>query len=330
MGTYLHLFKTQNDFESVYSDEERYIEPWTSLVKENGNITFNKPIIPPHDYSQDYLTFKIQSDGDIIWHANESVYAKTISYSKDDGKTWTEVIATTGTDKKITVIAGDVVLFKGNNDSYINNSFSGTTCEFEIEGNIMSLINEISFNELTTFTTNNVFNGLFQCCKNLKRSENLILPVTELTNSCYNNMFYECISLTTAPILPATKMKDYCYCQMFTRCISLTTAPELPATTLANRCYYNMFVGCTSLTTAPELPATTLAYSCYYRMFNGCSSLNYIKCLATDISATNCTQSWVYGVPSSTGTFVKNPNMTSWGSGYNGIPNGWTVQDATE
>ena len=61
-------------------------------------------------------------------------------------------------------------------------------------------------------------------------------------------------------------------------------------------------------------------------MFSGCSSLNYIKCLATDISATDCTGNWVSGV-ASTGTFVKNASMTSWTEGTSGIPNGWTVQD---
>jgi hypothetical protein len=89
-----------------------------------------------------------------------------------------------------------------------------------------------------------------------------------------------------------------------------------------------MFRGCSSLATVPELPATTLAYCCYQNMFNGCTSLNYIKCLATDISATNCTQNWVMNAASS-GTFVKNPNMSSWTSGTNGIPNGWTIQDAS-
>lgn len=59
----------------------------------------------------------------------------------------------------------------------------------------------------------------------------------------------------------------------------------LPATTLVSNCYSNMFYGCTSLTQAPELPATTLASECYRNMFYGCSNLNYIKMLATDISA---------------------------------------------
>jgi hypothetical protein len=75
------------------------------------------------------------------------------------------------------------------------------------------------------------------------------------------------------------------------------------------------------------LPATTLAGGCYQSMFQKCTSLNYIKCLATDISATKCTYFWFrYG--SSTGTFIKHPNMTSWTTGTSGIPSGWTVVDA--
>ena len=98
----------------------------------------------------------------------------------------------------------------------------------------------------------------------------------------------------------------------------------LPATTLKNDCYHHMFYGCSNLTTAPELPAPTLAQGCYGEMFGGCSKLNYIKCLATNISARNCTINWVPGV-ASTGTFVKNPDMASWTAGTSGIPEGWTV-----
>ena len=113
---------------------------------------------------------------------------------------------------------------------------------------------------------------------------------------------------------------------MFRYCTSLTTAPNLPATTLVKGCYYGMFFGCTSLTTAPELLATTLVQECYYDMFKNCSRLNYIKCLATDISASFCLTGWVADI-SSTGTFVKASGVT-WPSGNSGIPNGWTVIDA--
>jgi hypothetical protein len=89
-----------------------------------------------------------------------------------------------------------------------------------------------------------------------------------------------------------------------------------------------MFYGCTSLVTAPELPATTLANGCYQSMFGGCSKLNYIKMLATNISASSCLSNWV-SIVSSTGTFVKNPAMTSLPNGTSGIPNGWTVVNNT-
>jgi hypothetical protein len=63
-------------------------------------------------------------------------------------------------------------------------------------------------------------------------------------------------------------------------------------------------------------------------MFNNCVSLNYIKCLATDTSAEDCTTNWLYNV-SATGTFVKAPNST-WTTGANGIPDGWTVVENTD
>lgn len=57
----------------------------------------------------------------------------------------------------------------------------------------------------------------------------------------------------------------------------------------------------------------------------GCVSLNYIKMLATDISATSCLVNWVRGV-SPTGTFVKSKDATWDVRGASGIPEGWTVE----
>jgi hypothetical protein len=182
------------------------------------------------------------------------------------------------------------------------------------------------------------------------------LPATALADKCYEEMFLGCTGLTTAPELSAISLgigcckgmfsgctslvnapdltranvRSGCYCYMFGNCTSLTIAPELPAilTTGDTECYYGMFEGCTSLTVAPELPSPTLALACYSRMFYRCSLINHIKCLATNISAFNCTTNWVYGV-SSSGTFEKNQNMSSWTTGVNGIPANWTVTDAS-
>ena len=201
-----------------------------------------------------------------------------------------------------------------------------------------------------TTLANYCYQEMFQGCTSLTTAP--ALPATTLADSCYSVMFQGCTSLTQAPALPATTLKTYCYYFMFGNCTSLTSAPALPATTLADSCYRYMFYGCTSLTTAPALPATTLAdwcydfmfcnctkltqapelpasalsKSCYQHMFMSCSSLNYIKCLATDISATFCTDYWVLGV-ASTGTFVKAASMNDWTEGNSGIPTGWTVID---
>ena len=169
------------------------------------------------------------------------------------------------------------------------------------------------------------YQNMFYNCTSLTTAP--ALPAITLAGSCYASMFNGCTSLTTVTELPATTLATWCYDSMFLGCTSLTSAPELPAITLENYCYQNMFDGCTSLTTAPELPATTLKSQCYRYRFRNCTSLNYIKCLATDISASRCTTGWVRGVASK-GTFVKASSMTSWTPGDNGIPTGWTVQNA--
>ena len=173
-----------------------------------------------------------------------------------------------------------------------------------------------------TILADSCYDNMFSGCTSLTTAPTL--PATTLASECYSYMFNGCTSLVNAPELPATTLAENCYEYMFNNCKSLTSAPALPATTLEYYCYFYMFRGCTNLVNAPVLSATTLAEGCYSEMFNGCTNLNYIKCLATDISATNCTSSWVTNV-ASTGTFIKASSMSSWTTGDNGIPNGWTV-----
>lgn len=147
--------------------------------------------------------------------------------------------------------------------------------------------------------------------------------------NCFAYLFHNCSAILNVDyslLSGFTTLTKGCYRNMFKGCAALTTVPELPAETLAEGCYNSMFIGCTSLTTAPELPATTLEYGCYTGMFTNCTNLNYIKCLATDISASNCTYYWVNGV-AATGTFVKAASMEDWTTGNSGIPSGWTVRD---
>ena len=183
---------------------------------------------------------------------------------------------------------------------------------------------ELPATTLADFCYQNMFSG----CTSLATAPK-ILPATTLASKCYYEMFRGCTSLTNAPELPATTLVKFCYDGMFEGCTSLTTAPKiLPATTLEISCYSYMFRGCTSLTTAPELPATKLANYCYQKMFSGCTNLNYVKMLATDISAGYSLDYWLNNV-STTGTFVKAAGATI-RSGVSGIPNGWTVQETEQ
>ncbi len=172
-----------------------------------------------------------------------------------------------------------------------------------------------------TTLVDNCYQEMFSACSSLASAPEL--PATTLADWCYNLMFSGCSSLTTPPELPVTNLKQHCYGSMFYSCKNLAVAPELPATNLKRYCYDSMFYGCTSLTSAPDLPAATLEGYCYREMFKGCSSLNSVTCLATDISATDCTTDWLDGV-AATGTFTQAPGV-AWPTGANGIPSGWTV-----
>ena len=251
----------------------------------------------------EYLTFEIISGGTIKW---ENYYSgtgsgKTIEYSKNGGN-WSTITSSSGSSApSISVSNGDIIRFRGNNQSYNGNGVFTTNVTFNVYGNIMSLINSTNFSGLTALSGSNNFYVLFANCSKLKDAGSLVLPATTLANSCYE--------------------------QMFAGCSGLTRAPELPATTLAKSCYCAMFQECRSLTTAPALSATTLVQNCYEQMFSDCESLLKITCLATNISASYCTYLWVDGTPTSDGVFYKNPSMNNWTTGVNGIPEGWTVRD---
>ena len=220
-----------------------------------------------------------------------------------------------GDDKKavpdgtpIDVAVGDKVSFYGDgtnitaySDGSTNTNIKGGTAEVKVYGNIMSLVDEDNFATNKTLTADYTFYRLFKNYTTLKDASDLLLPATTLAYACYNGMFRDCTSLTTAPAeIPAMTMASQCCGGMFRDCTSLTTAPKLPATTLGYACYYYMFSGCTSLIAAPELPATDLtgASYCYCSMFQGCTSLTAAPELKATKIADNCYNSMFKGCTS--------------------------------
>lgn len=181
----------------------------------------------------------------------------------------------------------------------------------------------------------NCYSSMFNNCTSLVYAFSE-LPGEILEQSCYETMFFNCTSLQTAPEILGTTARSSCCRNMFSRCSSLVTGPsKLYSLTLDNECYAYMFHYCTSLTAAPELPAPVLAYRSYYYMFYWCTSLEYIKCLATDFSATSCLEYWVFNVGGTNnppyGTFVIEPGVEWPLAGNNnrfaGYPLRWSIID---
>lgn len=293
----LRLFSTTAEADEAYAND--YEEPWTSLTEEDGEVRYNKSVYDTP------LTFDIISGGTIKWTSFTTGGNKTIEYNKN-GAGWTEITSSTA-GTPITVSTGDKVQFRGDNATYYEGYNkpaarfrSDASLRLNIEGNIMSMVNSANYASLKTLVSADTFNYFFGML-NVIDASGLLLPATALTRGCYM--------------------------LMFDGCQNLTSAPELPATTLAEECYMDMFRECLALQRGPDLPAPVLAASCYYGLF-WTSGVRNVKCLATDISATDCTTYWLNGAPSAGGTFTKAASMNDWPRSTDGIPAGWTVVDA--
>ena len=273
-----------------------------------------------------------------------------LQYSTD-GKSWSTY------SSELNINQGQTLYLKGNNPTGWSSSGSvysylSIAGDVSVSGNVMALLDNGAKSgeegDITDIPCDYCFYDLFRDSTGITSVSEDFLPATNLANSCYRDMFYQCTTLTNAPELPATTLKDSCYYGMFENCTSLTNAPELPATTLTPRCYASMFYKCSSLTTAPELPATNLARDCYAWMFSSCSALTTAPELPATTLTTGCYQCmfkncislksikigytgnydytyfdyWVNDVASS-GTFYYN-GITQTAQDFQ-LPSGWTT-----
>ncbi|MBR0045760.1 MAG: hypothetical protein IJP75_02605 [Bacteroidaceae bacterium] len=340
-----HIGSTSADVVTYSFEEGEVVKHVNTIIDyscEATTVIYTKVELGP-SMTETPLTFEAVEDGSITvnWGEWSTPSLDAIQYKLNDEE-WTDVAWNT----PISLAANDVISFRGDNGTcYNEEEWAGFHFECSndcyVYGNVMSLIDKDGFATNTTLTAPYAFFQLFmradfESNTTIKNhpTKDIVLPATTLTINCYDQMFSSCEGITRAPALPATTLEEWCYSAMFMGCSALTSAPALPAITLAESCYADMFINCTNLTTAPDLPAPTLAEGCYSSMFSSCTSLNYVKCLATDISADYCTVNWLGNV-AETGTFVKAESMEGWSVGpdvndndnVNGIPEGWTVMN---
>ena len=266
-ASFTGIFRTTDNIQSGQICVEDCTIPITS-DDYDGNfaadqtLAANKYYTVTRSFDPQWDGFKIKAS-----QASTSInFYYAVEFSRDNGSSWTTYT------EALSMNAGEELCVKGTIAA-----FDGTNPLFTpdkactIYGNVGSLLG-------VGATPAYAFTGATNVNIEAGKADTL-LPSTDLTASCYKEMFKGCTSLTVPPTLPATTLAASCYESMFEGCTKLASLPGsfLPAGgegggSLAASCYKAMFKGCTGLTAFPELPATTLAESCYESMFENCTN----------------------------------------------------------
>ena len=199
-------------------------------------------------YTKQYLTFEALGDCTFTFYypndigTSDSPILTHISYSVDNGETWVTEEFEPETEKTVTpplIKKGETILWKADGCTFDYND--GDNCyfssdeEYNVYGNIMSLIYEDDFADKNALLEGHSFGNLFEA-NDIVSAENLVLPATTLTQNCYDSMFLECMALTTGPTLPATTLTSGCYNSMFAGCGGLNFVKMLATDISASGC----------------------------------------------------------------------------------------------
>ena len=309
MESYIHLYKTNEEFTAAYNSPN-YKEPWLSLTEDTMAISYSKILTAITFNSITWVT-DIPATGGTATKDNCTfeVYAKYDNGSFLDISSIVTVTGELGVPSstegqrhevgQLTLTAsyggftstGSVTVYQAAVD------FSTKPLTFSIlsDGAINWTASNTDITKTVEYKVNN--GGWAYITSNTSSSAPTINVVkgdkiqfrgnNEQYGIDYNN--YNSFSGSTAlfkakgnimSLIYGDDFKNkltisstYAFARLFRNCTNLVSAENLvlPATTLADSCYSNMFQDCTSLTTAHALPATTLASNCYSSMFNGCT-----------------------------------------------------------
>lgn len=232
MKRYIRVFDNHSDYENYLNSGDMLL-PNVSHCVTQDDVHYN----PFVDYSTQYFTIESLVDNNDIRiivnnNGNSSGWIGPVSYSLDDGKTWTEYQSNQSgltTYVVATVNAGEKVLFKGENIEYNNWMYGASTRlnasdEYVVYGNIKSLVYGDNFvNAVVDENAQaNSFRHFFSADTNLISAKNLML-------SLYGDNYY-----------------------MFKNCTNLVDAPKI---TFVPQNFFATFENCSSLIKEAELPS---------------------------------------------------------------------------
>ena len=145
------------------------------------------------------------------------------------------------------------------NAKYINIRPSMQT---EAYGNIMSMLEGEFFDDDCEIDADYALYGLFAGAEKLENNlfRHLELPAYELTDGCYQAMFYGCKGLQRAPDLPAGAMSGNCYKEMFAGCSKLSYVKCLADDISAEGCTKDWLADAGTEASSEKKVATTFAF----------------------------------------------------------------------
>ena len=210
------------------------------------------------------LTLVAQADGKITVTFNNGItLANDINYTINNGAEQTIAKNTSGA-YDITVKKGDVVQLYSLNSSLGGSAVAGA------RGTTRAVDDGAKYINIRPSMKTEIYGNVMSL---LKGKDNLESATTIEANNAFYGLF-----------AGADKLVN-----------NTERLLVLPATTLTEGCYDNMFSGCKGIEKAPELPAPKLEKGCYQEMFYDCAKLNSVKCLASDVAASDALKDFLKG-----------------------------------
>ena len=132
----------------------------------------------------------------------------------------------------------------------------------EIYGNVMSMLEGDFFDDDCVIDADYAFYGLFAGAEKLVNNpfRHIELPAYELTDGCFQAMFYGCKGLQRAPDLVADELMDYCYKEMFAGCSKLSYVKCLADDISADDCTKDWLANAGSEVTEAKTVVSTFKY----------------------------------------------------------------------
>lgn len=270
--------------------------------KQVYSIHDGNDIIYKKSYANDY--FYIQNDSDITSYINIIKTGYTtkpnLSYSRNNGSTWTSLSLSSDVTKIENIQPGDKILFKGSNSLGFNKSLSnyykfGILFDCQIGGNLMSIVVDDKYKDMYDY---------------------------QLPNYCFEHLFDNTktrINAKKLTLTKGTKLQDYTLYYLFSGCTNLIKEPEF-STVISN---YNsatggIFSNCSSLTNITIPIGYTIIGS---RYISNAESLEYI--ISKNTTPPTIQEDTFYNIPDNTIIYVPDEALTAYQTAAN-----WTARAA--